>query len=356
MNSLKYKLLFGSLFLWLTLALACNYPTGAEEQNNPTQEEIRQTLWAQQTLIASGSTLSPDETPLSTSSPFDELQTTMPASATPYSIEGTDPHVIIYHARPGDTLPALAKRFGVEPGEITSPDSIPDQTFFTPGQPLSVPNRLGETPYTNALLPDSEVIYSPSTLDFHIETYIHNSPGYLSTYGEMVNGEWASAGEIIKRVAADHSINPKLLLAFLEYRSHWVLGQPQDPNAIDYPLGFKVPGYQGLYYELGFAATQLNVGYYGWRSGTLTELQFHDGSKVRLRPALNPGSVALQRLFAKLYDQEPWFEALYGQKNFVSLYQEMFGDPWERAATIEPLFPQGVAQPALELPFLPGER
>ncbi|MCK5427982.1 MAG: M23 family metallopeptidase, partial [Anaerolineales bacterium] len=171
-----------------------------------------------------------------------------------------------------------------------------------------------------------------------------------------INGEWASAGEIVKRVAADHSINPKLLLAFLEYRSHWVLGQPQDPNAIDYPLGFKVPGYQGLYYELGFAATQLNVGYYGWRSGTLTELQFHDGSKARLSPALNPGSVALQRLFAKLYDQEPWFEALYGQKNFVSLYQEMFGDPWERAATVEPLFPQGVTQPALELPFLPGER
>jgi murein DD-endopeptidase MepM/ murein hydrolase activator NlpD len=253
-------------------------------------------------------------------------------------------------------LPALEKRFGVEPGEITSPEGLPDQAFLTPGQPLSVPNRLGETPYPNALLPDSEVIYSPSTLDFHIETYIQNSPGYLSTYGELVDGEWASAGEIVTRVAADHSINPKILLAFLEYRSQWVLGQPQGPDAINFPLGFKVPGYKGLYYELGFAATQLNVGYYGWRSGTFTELQFHDGSKVRLSPALNPGSVALQRLFAKLYDQEPWFETLYGGNNFVSLYQEMFGDPWARAATVEPLFPQSIGQPALELPFMPGER
>jgi murein DD-endopeptidase MepM/ murein hydrolase activator NlpD len=34
----------------------------------------------------------------------------------------------------------------------------------------------------------------------------------------------------------------------------------------------------------------------------------------------------------------------------------MFGDPWERAAAVEPLFPPGLEQPALELPFLEGER
>jgi hypothetical protein len=221
---------------------------------------------------------------------------------------------------------------------------------------LSIPDRLGETTYPDALLPDSEVIYSPSTLDFPLETYIQNSPGYLSTYGELVDGEWVSAVEIVKRVSADHSINPKLLLAFLEYRSGWVLGQPQGSDAIYYPLGFKVPGYQGLYYELGFAATQLNVGYYGWRSGTLTELQYHDGIQARLSPTLNPGSVALQRLFAKLYDQDSWYAALYGEGDFISLYQEMFGDPWERAAAVEPLFTPDVVQPALELPFMPGER
>jgi len=34
----------------------------------------------------------------------------------------------------------------------------------------------------------------------------------------------------------------------------------------------------------------------------------------------------------------------------------MFGDPWVRAAGVEPLFPAGLDQPALELPFAVGER
>lgn len=356
MKSIQYKFIFVGLTLWLLLALACNYPARTGQQNSSDQEDIRQTLWAQQTLLASGATLSPDQT-LVPSPPGDEQgQAATPASVTPDNFIETDPNKIVYHARPGDTLPAVALRFSVEPAEISSPQELPQRDFLTPGQPLSVPDRLGGTSYPDALLPDSEVIYSPSTVDFSVETYVQNSPGYLSTYGELVNGEWVSAAEIFRRVSSDHSINPKLLLAFLEYRTQWVLGQPQGSDAINYPLGFKVPGYQGLYYELGFAATQLNVGYYGWRSGTLTDLQFHDGSVARLSPALNPGSVALQRLFAKLYDQEPWYAALYGEGNFIALYEEMFGDPWERAAELGPLFPQGITQPELALPFLPGER
>ena len=34
----------------------------------------------------------------------------------------------------------------------------------------------------------------------------------------------------------------------------------------------------------------------------------------------------------------------------------MFGDPWARAALVEPLFPAGLAQAEIELPFLPGEK
>lgn len=356
MKSIQTRLIFAGITLWLLLAIACNYPARTGEQNIPGQEEIRQTLWAQQTLLASGATLSPDQT-MVPSPPGDEgLQSTTLPTLTPDTFTETDPNRVVYHARSGDTLSAVALRFGVEPGEITSPQEISERGFLTPGQPLSVPHGLGYTPYPEVLLPDSEVIYSPSTTDFSIETYIQNAPGYLSTYGEMVNGDWSTATDIFKRVSADHSINPKLLLAFLEYRTQWVLGQPQGSDAINYPLGFKVPGYQGLYYELGFAATQLNVGYYGWRSGSLTELQFHDGTKARLSPTLNPGSVALQRLFGKLYDQDPWFTALYGEGEFISLYLEMFGDPWERAAGIGPLFPQDITQPELALPFLPGER
>jgi hypothetical protein len=165
-----------------------------------------------------------------------------------------------------------------------------------------------------------------------------------------------SGAAIIQRVATELSVNPRLLLALLEFRSHWVFGGPADPGAIDHPIGFYVPGRSGLYQEIMITATQLNVAYYGWRQGTYTEIEYHKGRKAHLDPTLNAGSVALQHLFALLYREEDWTVALFGPQGFSRRYEEMFGDRWQRAASVEPLFPPGLAQPALELPFPPGER
>ncbi len=84
-------------------------------------------------------------------------------------------------------------------------------------------------------------------------------------------------------------------------------------------------------------------------------IKFPNDELARLDPQLNAGSVAIQNLLAMFYRKEAWQEALYGPDSFLSLYQQMFGDPWVRAATVEPLFLPGLAQPILELPFLPGE-
>jgi hypothetical protein len=99
----------------------------------------------------------------------------------------------------------------------------------------------------------------------------------------------------------------------------------------------------------------LNIGYYAWRQGKMTELTFADGGSIRISPYLNAGSVALQYLFARSYAQTDWENALYGPNGFLSIYQKMFGDPMECARTIEPLFPDGIQIPTLELPFAPGE-
>jgi hypothetical protein len=157
-------------------------------------------------------------------------------------------------------------------------------------------------------------------------------------------------------VADDLSVNPRLLLALLEFRSGWVLGQPLDPQATDHPLGLYVAGRTGLYQEIHITATQLNVAYYGWRQGTFLQIRYRREMPARLNPTLNAGSVALQHFFAMLYQEGDWLEILYATGGFPVRYREMFGDPWERAAAVEPLFPAGLAQPSLELPFLPGQR
>jgi LasA protease len=227
---------------------------------------------------------------------------------------------------------------------------------LVPGLELRIPNQLGKTQFPDLLLPDSEIIYSPSSIDFQIDEFISHAGGYLSTYTEDVNEYLLSGAQIIQKVAAENSINPRLLLAILEYRSGWVFGEPLDPSKLTHPIGFYVPDYQGLYSELVLTATHLGVGYYGWRSGSLTRLSFSDDRSLRLNPGLNAGTVALQHFFSKLSDQAAWQQTLYGDEGFIPLYLQMYGEPWMRAAQAGPIFPDGLTQPELELPFAPGER
>jgi len=339
---------------------ACNFPRRPQNPPSLLEEELRLTLTALAISTYSIATPPPSSPDVSAPSPFQGLQTATPdgppLGTPPAPGQSEVPSLFEYIAQSGDTLSAIAKRFGVEPEHITSPQPIPIEALIPPGQLLSIPSTLGETPYPSALLPDSEVVYSPAAIDFQVQDFVQKASGYLSSYGESLEGEWLTGAQIVQKVAIENSINPRVLLAFLEYRSNWVLGQPKDPNQVDYPIGFYVPDYRGLYKELLLTATQLGMGYYGWRSGMLTMLTFPDGSAARLSPGLNAGSVALQVLFSKFYRQGEWRETLYGPESFTRLYQQMFNDPWARATRSEPLFPMDLAQPPLELPFAPGER
>ncbi|MBE0700020.1 MAG: hypothetical protein IH586_24100, partial [Anaerolineaceae bacterium] len=175
-------------------------------------------------------------------------------------------------------------------------------------------------------------------------------------YKEWRSSGWHDGVMVIQRVAIENSINPRLLLAITERQSHWVYGQPQSLAETDFPIGWlKVENEKkGLYYQLSWAVQQLNIGYYGWRDGTVTELTFPDQSKLRLAPDLNAGTVSLLYLFSRLYNQPEWAGILYGPDGLMTLYENMFGNPWMRAQTVEPLFPATLTQPPLELPYLPG--
>jgi murein DD-endopeptidase MepM/ murein hydrolase activator NlpD len=89
-------------------------------------------------------------------------------------------------------------------------------------------------------------------------------------------------------------------------------------------------------------------GYYGWKENRLTQITFESGETRPLEVSLNPGSVALRVLFAHLLPPTEWESAII---QFPALYTELFGDPWGRAASIEPLTPPGLKQPELILPF-----
>jgi hypothetical protein len=184
---------------------------------------------------------------------------------------------------------------------------------------------------------------------------VREADGYLAGYHEFLstNGE-TYGGDVIRIIATDNSINPRLLLALLEYQSGWVFSVPGNLALQDYPLGLIDLNQKGLLHQLKWAVNQLSIGYYGWREGRLSEIRFRDGVTARLAPGLNAGTAALQFYFAQVYDSQGWLAAMDPKEGFPALYEHMFGNPWGRALQVEPLFPPDLTQPNLELPFLIG--
>jgi len=259
-----------------------------------------------------------------------------------------------YTTRSGDTLQALARRFDVEQGQIVSDVPLPSNGYLPIGMDLHVPNVLQAMSPGGDLLPDGELVYSPAAADFDLTAFIASAGGYLSRYAETVGGTLLTGAAIVQRVADENSVNPRLLLALLEFRNAWVFGSPLTADAAQYPIGFRIPGRSGLYQDLTVAATQLNLGYYGWREGTMLETTAADRT-VRWNPTLNAGSVALLRLFVLLTDGDEWLNSTAGPGGFAEVYQTMFGNAWSRAESAGPVLPADLAQPPLELPFVPGQ-
>ncbi|NOH02283.1 MAG: LysM peptidoglycan-binding domain-containing protein [Chloroflexi bacterium] len=302
--------------------------------------------------------------PTSTIPPFIETEAaqTPPPPATDVTIEPTldiptlDSAPFLYYAQSGDMLSAIAKRFGVDEAEIVSDADLTRTTLIDPGILLVIPNRINEPTTPNIqLVPDSEIVFSATALDFDTEAYVKEQNGYLSSFRDYLGSTgWIAGYDAIDRLAIENSINPRLLLALLEFESRWVRGQPVDLLHTEFPMGFNDYHYKGMSVQMVWAINNMAIAYYGWRAGTITHLEFPDGSKLRLDPRLNAGTVAIQYLFSRLHSQSQWAQIINPDSGFPALFEEMFGDPWARAELVEPLFPPSLNQPPLVLPFEPG--
>lgn len=297
---------------------------------------------------------SPTPSPSATSTPATPEAPVSPTPPpTPTSGGDEEPETIVYEVQPGDTLRSVSVRFGVLTEEISAAQgNLPaaDQLLDPPGL-LLIPRRLGPTGPDQKLIPDSEFVFSPHAVDFDPASIAQEHGGYLTEYQEYVHGAWRTGPEVIELAALDNSVNPRLLMAMLEYETGWVTN-PERPtgDAFRYPMGQIDPEIPGLFRQLTWLANEMGEGYYSWRAGTLTELSFADGTSTRIAPSLNAGTVGLQYFFAQHRSPRQWAEAVSPQ-GFLAVYESLFGDPWQYE---HPLLEAGVSQPPLILPFLPG--
>lgn len=333
-----------TLLVWNSGAASITlYPT---ETRSGMSATALPTAHSTSTVPAPTPTPEPTLTPTPNATPLPAITPTL-ADQTPVP----NPN-LFYTTVSGDTLPALAARFGVTPEDIIAPNGLVGTTTLAEGQLLVIPRRdLGERTSAVRLIPDSELIYTGSAAGFDAEQFATEQGGYLANYSLFADGLNRAGGDVVLLVGQHHSINPRLLVALLEYNSGWITDPHPTGNALSYPMGYVHPYKQHLYTQMYWAAAQLSTGYYGWRAGTLTHLTFLDGTALRLDPALNAGTVALFYYFAQMHSREQW-EYDVGPNGFMATYQHFFGDPFAR--TMDSLIPVDLTQPPLALPFLRG--
>ncbi|HSO26879.1 MAG TPA: hypothetical protein VLS48_02335, partial [Anaerolineales bacterium] len=166
-----YKRVFAFLGILLLPALACNFPGLAPPGSESlSAAEMRATLQAQRGALEA--TPQPETSGgASFGPPFAGLQTATAGAPQPAATPEPLPGYYTYITQSGDTLAALALRFASNPAEIISPEALPPLEYLPVGLPLGIPDNLAQPPYPSAVLPDSEIVYSPSTLGFDVAAY-----------------------------------------------------------------------------------------------------------------------------------------------------------------------------------------
>lgn len=276
----------------------------------------------------------------------------LPTPDAPHPIPSIDMNPKTYIVQSNDSLGIIAKNFGISLNSILEVNQISDPNILSVGQEINIPPPiLGEVGPSYKLIPDSELVDGPKNADFDLTDFIHQYDGQLKIYRQEVDGKSLSGTEIIALVANNYSVNPRLLIAILEYQSQWLSSNSLNLDDLSFPIGLQDPNRSGLYRQLAWAADNLNRGYSLWRSDTLGAFTTADGILNPAHPEINAGTAAVQYFFAQLYDQELWRQIL-SDAGFIQVYEQLFGNPFGWA--IEPLLPIGLTQPTLQLPFEEG--
>jgi murein DD-endopeptidase MepM/ murein hydrolase activator NlpD len=305
----------------------------------------------QPTKTPSGPT--PTRAPLSVTIPTHNPNSSLthPTPDAPHALPPPREFVDQYVVQAGDSLGGIAQTYGITLEALMQANGLNEASVLSVGQVINIPpvtaDPIPGSPFK--LIPDSELVYGPATVAFDLDAYLKSKGGYLGNYVQDVNGAYLSGSQIILRVAQNYSVNPRLLVAILEYRSGWVTNPV--PSNVDFPMGYYDDFYAGLYRQAAWAADNLNRGYYAWRVNALGTLPLNDGSYVPMDPTINAGTAAVQYFFSQFNNRATWdFDV--SQLGFYQTYNLLFGFPFDY--DIASLLPANLTQPEMQLPFVNG--
>lgn len=295
----------------------------------------------------------PTRAPISVTIPTRKANSsfTAPTPDAPHPLPPPREYIDQYTVQPGDTLGSIARSYGITLEALMQANGLNEVSILSVADVLNIPPiEADPIPGTSfKIIPDSELIYGPASIAFDIDAFLKSKAGYLSNYVQDVDGVYLSGAQIVTRVAQNYSVNPRLLIALIEYRSGWVTNPV--PQNVDYPLGNYDDFYAGLYRQLAWAADNLNRGYYSWRVNALGTLPLNDGSYVPLDPTINAGTAGVQYFFS-LYNSRGVWDFDVSALGLFQTYNLLFGNSFDY--DIASLLPSNLTQPPMQLPFAKG--
>lgn len=328
------------LIIALSLACARSIPSGEDQSWQPP--------------VFMGGNLTPSPTAFSFLPPtrLPGAPILSPTPDSPHQLPSIRIEPAQYIVQPGDTLGIIAQNYNLSVEQIMKANKITNPDVLDVGQKLIIPVPTPEGMGPDfKIIPDSELVYGPVSAGFDIAEFIKSQKGYLSDYREKIDEQKYTGAEIIQLITRDYSVNPRLLLALLEYQSQWVTKTNPDKNTLDYPLGWRDPQRKGLYRQLAWTANNLNRGYYLWRVNGIGTWVMADGRVVPIAATINAGTAGIQYFFSQLFNYNNWITTV-SPKGIFDAYSRLFGYPFDLA--VEPLLPPGLQQPAMQLPFETG--
>lgn len=262
-----------------------------------------------------------------------------------------------YIVQAGDTLTAIAERFGMSVESILDINEIVNPNILSIGQVIRLPPLPQEFSSSFTILPDVKLVRGPGSSLFDVDLFMAQYTGRIKLVTDLVENKLLTGTEIVKQVSMEFSVDPRLLLALLEYRSRWITSQDQSEEEITFPIVkaqlSDAVDRSGLYRQLAWTANQLNRGYYNWKYNGLRTLELGDGTRLLYDQSLNAATVAIQHLFSLLEPDYPKWTLTISEEGFFTTYHQLFDNPFMNV--VDPVVPPTIEQPFLTLPFASGE-
>lgn len=275
-----------------------------------------------------------------------------PTPDSPHSLPALRSDGIQYTVQFGDYLSLIAQTYNLPLAALIAANPEIDPEALEVGQSIFVPAPQAASEASDfKIIPDSELVYGPVSSTLDISAFVSQQGGYLSGYAEDVEGQTLSGAQIVQRISYEYSVNPRLLLALLEYRSGWVTRTQMDSTYITFPMGYFDTKKEGLYKQLAWTADTLNRAYYLYQIDALSYVILADSNLIMLSSVINPGTAAVQSLEAQLNDRAGYQQAI-SENGVYATFTSFFGIPFDLA--VEPLVPENLSQPVMQLPFEEG--